>query len=246
MPKNKNRPKIKLTLEPVSFQEAEEYFRDKVALTPEEFASLGKEYKTKAFTVADIAALDIINDIMGEAQKAIKEGLTVQQFRKNVNEIMERKGWEGVTPYRADNIFRNNIQTAYNIGRFRQMTDPNIMEARPYWMYDAVNDRRTRPTHMAMDGMVVPADDPFWNTWYPPNGYRCRCQVRNLSERDMQRTGRQVTKEVPKMVEPPGQLARPLIPDKGFDYNPALKAWEPDMSKYPDVLRKAFKKKRAS
>lgn len=41
--------------------------------------------------------------------------------------------------------------------------------------YDAVNDGRTRASHRALHGIVRPVDDPFWNTYYPTNGWGCRC-----------------------------------------------------------------------
>ncbi|MEW5897732.1 MAG: phage minor head protein [Bacillota bacterium] len=232
------------SFESMSFSRAIEYFRDKVLLTQEQFEALIDEYKTKAFAVAGIASLDVLNDIYQALLKALEEGLTIKEFRELVQEIPRRKGWEGLLPYRIDNIFRTNVQTAYNVGRYRQMSDPDVIKRRPYWMYDAVNDKRTRPTHRALDGMVFPADHPFWDTWYPPNGYRCRCGVRSLSERDLKRLGLEVRSEVPAMVEPPGQPARPLLPDPGFAYNPAKVAWEPDLKKYPEPLREAYRRKR--
>ena len=87
---------------------------------------------------------------------------------------------------RVDLIFRTNIQTAYNVGHYEQMTDPGVMKLRPFWQYDAVNDTHTRPSHLAMDGKVFPADHPVWNTWFPPNGFRCRCTVRTLSKRQVE------------------------------------------------------------
>lgn len=227
--------------EPLSFEEAISAFQDRVALKPAQYFKLEEEYRALAFTVSGIGALDVLNDIYSEVLKALEEGLTAQEFNEAVNGIMERKGWDGLTPFRLDNIFRTNIQTAYMVGHYRRMTDPDVAESRPYWVYDAVNDSRTRPTHMALDGKVYPWDHPFWDVWYPPNGYRCRCGVRTLSERDVQRRGLTIEDEVPTMVEPPGMPARPLVPERGFDTNPAKVKWEPDLEKYPQALQKAYK-----
>lgn len=163
---------MKLELAPLPFDQAIDAFRDKVSLTPDEFAMLEQEYRSRAFTISGIAALDVLNDMLRELQKVLETGITFDEWRGNVNEMLKRKGWGSLSPYRADNIFRTNIQTAYAIGAYRRMTDPDVLQNRPYWMYDAVNDSRTRPTHLALDRVVYPADHPFWDTWYPPNGYR--------------------------------------------------------------------------
>lgn len=235
---------MSIKLEPLPFRQAIEFFRDKVVLSPQEFSQLYAEARTRAFTVAGIAKLDVLHDIHEELTKAIEDGLTQERWRQSVNKMLERRGWRGLTPYRADNIFRTNIQTAYQVGRYQQMTDPDVVARRPYWMYDAVNDSRTRPTHLAMDGQVYPADHPFWDVWYPPNGYRCRCGVIALSEAEVRARGLEVQTEVPDMVEPPGQPARLLLPDPGFAHNPAKAEWEPDLNKYPPDLRRAYEKAR--
>jgi SPP1 gp7 family putative phage head morphogenesis protein len=236
---------MEFRLEPLTFEQAVEFFRDKVVLSPAEFKALWQQYKSLAFSVAGITALDVLKDIYDELLKAIEKGLTQQEFEQRVNEILERRGWEGLTPYRVDNIFRTNVQTAYMVGHYWRMTDPDVVERRPYWMYDAVNDRRTRPTHRALDGKVYRYDHPFWDTWYPPNGYRCRCGVISLSEAEVRRRGLTVEDEIPEIVEPPGQVPRPLVPDPGFAHNPAKVRWQPDLSKFPEALRRAYEARAA-
>lgn len=34
-----------------------------------------------------------------------------------------------------------------------------------------------RPEHAALDRVTLPIDDPFWQEYYPPNGWNCRCTV---------------------------------------------------------------------
>lgn len=231
-------------LEPLPPEDAIRYFRDKLPMSPGEFYELAEIIRTRAFTVSGVAGLDAIYDIYRELQRALETGITLAEFRANVNEIFARKGWRGLTPYRADNVFRTNVMTALNVGRYEQMTDPDVIAARPYWQYDAIDDSRTRPTHRALDGQVRRADDPFWDMWYPPNGFRCRCGVRSLSAAQVRREGREVMEGTPAWVQAPGAfMPQPLVPDPGFATNPAKTPWGPDLDKYPASLRRAFEER---
>ena len=91
------------------------------------------------------------------------------------------------SPRRLKTIYDTNMRTANNAARFRRQ-HANA-ESRPYWMYDAVNDSRTRPSHAAMDGRVYAHDDPIWATHYPPNGWNCRCRVRALTASQVRARG---------------------------------------------------------
>jgi SPP1 gp7 family putative phage head morphogenesis protein len=41
--------------------------------------------------------------------------------------------------------------------------------------YRTAGDTRVRDSHAAMRGITLPVKDPFWDSYYPPNGWRCRC-----------------------------------------------------------------------
>lgn len=41
--------------------------------------------------------------------------------------------------------------------------------------YRTANDDRVRDSHALLNGVTLPAEDAFWNEYYPPNGWRCRC-----------------------------------------------------------------------
>lgn len=217
----------------MTFQEAVDYFKERVPVTAEQFYKIAAEYRGLAFTVGGYTKAQILKKFYDELLAALEEGNTLSEFRENMNDFLKAEGYEGLDPVQADNIFRTNIQTAYNVGHYQQMTDPGVMRLRPYWQYDAVNDSHTRPSHLAMDGRVFPADHPVWDTWFPPNGFRCRCTVKTLSKRQVEQRGLTVETSAP----------RAALPDPQFSTNPAKVRFKPDLKGYPEPLVKAFQER---
>jgi SPP1 gp7 family putative phage head morphogenesis protein len=220
-----------IDLKPLPMEEAQAFWRGKVRLGPGEFARLSAEAKVRAFAVSGMAKGAELDTVFSALQRAIDAGTSFADFKADLAEILGRRGWTGPRAWRVDNIFRTNIQTAYGVGRYRQMQQ--AVAERPFWQYSAVNDSRTRPTHAAMDGKVFRHDDPFWDTWYPPNGFRCRCGVVTLSEEELHEQGLSVEERDPtgRLVEPMDPLsgrklpARLMMPDPGFAHHPGKVVW---------------------
>lgn len=189
----------------VPFDEAITWAKGRGVVLPEEYYhALQGVARAKAFSVSGVASLDQLQAVLDGVNKHLAEGKSFRDFQKDVA--------AGTIPlelpvHRLDNIYRTNVQSAYNAGRWNQQT--RNATTRPYLMYDAINDSRTRPAHLAMDGIIRPADDPFWRTHYPPNGFRCRCVAISLTEKQAERRGG-VTENLPMNAQP----------DPGWDYNP--------------------------
>ena len=92
---------------------------------------------------------------------------------------------------RLDVIYETNLRTAEAAGRWKQMEV--LKKERPYLRYVCMNLPTSRKEHMAWHGLIFPKDHPFWDTHYPPNGWRCRCMVQELSEKDLSRHGLKVS-----------------------------------------------------
>jgi SPP1 gp7 family putative phage head morphogenesis protein len=150
------------------FEEALKFIRSKVPMTEDEFYRIARDAKVRAFTVADMAGLDAIKDIQDSLIKAIETGQSLGDWKKSMADVLNQ--WD-ISGWRAETIYRTNLQTSYQVGRYEQMTDPDVLAMRPYWRYVAVMDAHTRPTHAAMNGRVFAADDPIWDHWYPPNDF---------------------------------------------------------------------------
>ena len=43
--------------------------------------------------------------------------------------------------------------------------------------YRTAGDGKVRPEHAALNGVTLLPSDPFWEEYYPPNGWNCRCTV---------------------------------------------------------------------
>lgn len=166
----------------MTFEEAVDYFKERVPVTSSVFYRIAEKYRGLAFTVGGYTKAQILKRFYDEILAALEDGNTLSEFRSRMNDFLTSEGYEGLDPLQADLIFRANIQTAYNVGHYEQMTDPGVMQLRPFWQYDAVNDAHTRPSHLAMDGRVFPADSAVWDSWFPPNGFRCRCTVQDPIE----------------------------------------------------------------
>lgn len=212
-----------IRLEPLVMKEALEFWKTKMLLGEADFKRLDDRAKTRAFAVAGLAKGRELEQVYQALTRAIAKGTTLADFQSECADIFERRGW-------VDNIFRTNIQTAYNVGRYKQQKEQ--AKFFPYLRYSAVNDSRTRPTHRAMDGLIYPIDHEFWDHWYPPNGFRCRCGTRSLTKGQVERGGLKVETEDPtgSLIEPAavngGKLPPVrLLPDKGFDYHPGKVAW---------------------
>ena len=48
---------------------------------------------------------------------------------------------------------------------------------RYFLQYRTAEDEKVRESHALLNGITLPADDPFWDKYYPPNGWGCRCQA---------------------------------------------------------------------
>lgn len=195
----------------LTFLEALAYAESRSVVLPDEYyGKLAGVQKAQSVSIAGLASLDQIKFVIDEVAKAMREGKTFKDFQAAV-----KAGDLAVDlpSYRLDNIFRTNMQAAYNHGRYTQQKV--VSKTRPYLMYDAINDSRTRPTHFAMDNVILHRDDPWWATHYPPNGYRCRCTVISLTPKQAEVRG--ITANAP--VDTP--------PDEGWDYNPGTEYAKP-------------------
>lgn len=135
-------------------------------LLSEIYYQLADEMRAYAQTISNLAQLDQVQRVIDQLAAVQAEGQTLADFKK----WAKTQDWT-LPKGRLETIYRNSAQTAYQAGHWRDFEENKAI--RPYLMYDAINDSRTRPSHLAMDGIIKPVDDSFWNTHSAPMGHRC-------------------------------------------------------------------------
>jgi uncharacterized protein with gpF-like domain len=215
------------------FEEAIDFFRGKARVPTEHWTDVWRTAHSHSFMVAGAATDALLEDFQTEIQKALDEGTTLADFRKSFDSIVEKHGWSynGTPGWRSQIIYETNLSTAYSAGRYAQLTEPETQAAFPYWQYEHSGSSHPRMQHLAWNGLTLRCDDSFWDSHYPPNGWRCGCRVRPISGPDLRRQGKSVPDTAPPVETRPWRNPRtgalhqvPVGIDPGFDYNPG-KAW---------------------
>ena len=223
-------------------EQALKFFGGKGYVTGFSWRDVWQQEHDSAFTVAKMMNVDLLRDVRAAVDKALAEGQTFEQFREGIEGRLVQAGWWGKaemvdpatgetklvqlgSPRRLRTIFRVNMQTAYSAGHWAQIQDNKATA--PLLMYDAVDDNATREEHREWDGTVLPADDPWWQTHMPPNGWNCRCGVIQLSLEEAKAQGLEVADKAPDSPtreftnERTGEVSRvPAGIDPGWAYNP--------------------------
>jgi SPP1 gp7 family putative phage head morphogenesis protein len=209
--------------DPVAPADAIAWFRARLPLTPEGYASLESAARARAFTVSGLATLDMVQDVFNRLQTALEQGVPFEAWQRGLPQGLQ-KAWGKGSAYRLQTIFDTNLQSAYSAGRWKSVVE----SGREFVGLEVVDDGRTSNICIRLRGVVLPVDDPFWKTkGIPPYHYRCRTVVVSYRQADM--------------VQPPKDFA----PLEGFGGLPNLETdfpepFEIDPSKYDPRLWAAY------
>jgi SPP1 gp7 family putative phage head morphogenesis protein len=237
-------------LKALPFAEQLTFFRSKGYATQDQrfaWQDMMHEEHGRYFTVAKAMRNDVLADIRQAVDAAIADGLTPRQFQQRLMPVLIEKGWWGRqestdpltqetrpvqlgSPRRLQIIYDTNLRVSHAAGRWAQIQ--RVKDARPWLRYVAILDDRVRPAHRRWHGTVLAVGNAWWHTHYPPNGWRCRCTVQQLSQYDLDRLGFKANERAPgggtvKWTNPrSGEvLDVPAGVDPGFGYNPGTDYW---------------------
>ncbi|MDR2393292.1 MAG: phage head morphogenesis protein, partial [Treponema sp.] len=164
-----------------------------------------------AFTVAHSVEADILNTLHGLMKDAIKNGEAYESWRNKALELMKASGWYGGNGHTAGDkkyiswrlriIYDTNMRISYSAAQYRKQLQD--VEGRPIWVYKSkLTGKNRRQEHIALHDTAFWYDDPFWEIYYPPNGWGCQCWVTTKSVSGAKRDGIEPLRSGPS-GEPP-------------------------------------------
>ena len=173
------------------FSEAIAFLRQKVPLPQKEWSDLVREGHDRAFVVAGNTRVDVAADIKAIVIRTMREGTGLNGFRREFDALIAGGKWTGdpdladdagKRAWRARTIFMTNLRSAHAAGRLAQQRA--LKDVLPFFQYRHAATRtpkRPRPSHLRLDGLTLPQDDPTWGSIYAPNGWMCSCAVRAVT-----------------------------------------------------------------
>lgn len=179
------------------------------------WADLQAEEHALQFTVSRLASVDLLAELQQLIIDSVDGDLSRTDFMTDARAALARKGWWGINEV-EDTLTGETVTTTFNPQRLKLIYDTNLRQAAvagqwdraqatkrlfPYLRYVTLADEKVRDSHRQWHNLVLPVDDPFWQTHMPQNAYRCRCYVRQVSAREYERgttpTGQRMGKTAP-------------------------------------------------
>ena len=182
------------------------YFRDKDLRVGFDFQDVWGQEHAHSFTVAKAMKVDILDDVRAGLDEALAEGKTFRDFSRQLKPKLQEKGWWGIkdeidpstgerrrvqlgSPRRLKTIYQSNLRSARSAGQWQRIQ--RTKETQPYLLYELGPSENHREEHVSWAGTLLPVDHPWWRDHMTPNGYGCKCRVRQVSEVEAERMERE-------------------------------------------------------
>lgn len=123
---------------------------------------------------------DLSDAICAEVKQAVKtlaeNGVHIRGGKAEIARVLNANGVQVLnTTALAETLFRTQSQQAYAAGRWTAAHDSDFGDEIWGFEYVTVGDDRVREGHRVLEGVRLPKEDPFWQKYFPPNGWNCRC-----------------------------------------------------------------------
>lgn len=164
--------------------EAAALVADKPAVSREVFDGLIPELRARAICITGLEGLATVERIQEEIAAYTmgqRDGdpVTWDQAKTRIVSILDEAhfGAEAANR-RAVLLLRTHGFQAYQAANWRVAQEDADTT---HLQYLATEDSRVRDSHLALNGIILRKDDPFWGKHFPPWDWGCRCRVRPMN-----------------------------------------------------------------
>jgi len=227
----------------VTPEKAVEYFKKLGITISTDWMEALQNCRQHSFTITKVMSMDILSDFKELLDKAITDGVSAADFKKEIKEKLATKGWLGRiisdvpgqekidSPWRLNLIYRQNTQTAYNQGRWSHAQE--TQKTFPYIQMISTIDKVTTDECRGLHLKVMRIDDKDISSFLPPGHYHCRRRFRALNESIAKKRGLSSVKS---------DSIKNLKNIKGFEFT-GIGNYKPDLTKYPPEIVNESKKR---
>ena len=165
----------------VPFNEAMQFLKSKVPMSKVEWLELKPKLRFRAFTVANISSLDMIESMKHVLIGALEKGESYSETWETMKNILDDDVMK-IRPGLWENIFRTNTQTAYIAGKLQQYENSHVAAYQLMVIEDGRTSKICRHLLTASGyGMIISVDHPFWKKYgFPPYHFQCRTSIRAI------------------------------------------------------------------
>ncbi len=161
---------------PKPHDEAVALIRGKPVVTRAVFDALLPELRARAFTITGIEDATVSQRIRDRIAD-LPQGSTWDDVKADVVADLEPHLGDGAER-RAELLLRTHGFQAFQASNWRVAQEDADTT---HLQYLATEDDRVRDSHLALNGIILPKDDPFWEKHLPPWEWGCRCRVRPMN-----------------------------------------------------------------
>jgi len=168
---------------PTPHNEAIDFIRSKPVVSREVFDQLLPELQARAFTISGLVPADVmqtVRDLIADLPAGQPFETQKKLIAQTLSPYLDEKG----AAAKAELLLRVHGQEAYASAADAVMR--RQIAIFPNWEYRTMGDSKVRASHRALNGLIVPADSPFWDTHNPPWEWGCRCIKIPISDSSLQ------------------------------------------------------------
>jgi SPP1 gp7 family putative phage head morphogenesis protein len=161
---------------PAPHEEAAALIANKPVVAREVFDGLLPELRGRAFTITGVEAANVQQAVRDRIAE-LPRGAKWDDVKADIADAIEPFIGDGADR-RAELLLRTHGFQAFQSSNWRVIQEDADST---HIQYLATEDDRVRATHIALNGIILPKEDPFWQRHFPPWEWGCRCRTRPIN-----------------------------------------------------------------